>query len=196
MKRKMFLLLFLSLCFVSGNIYGQQDTAEDKPLSKREQRRADRQAERDALKEQVFNMVKDTAFVLELSTLYGKRGDSYQLSQLSNFFAVDGDQASIQYAFNNIRAYAGIGGAMSTGDLILYEVIWPKGRKPLMVRGRIAPHSNINMVLFDMTVQDSGRTRMNMTTASGTRINMEGQLVPLEESTVFRTLPLFQKGKR
>jgi hypothetical protein len=196
MKRKFFLSLFLSLFVVSGLIYAQQDTVKDKPLSKREQRRADRQAERDALKEQVFNMIKDTAFVLELSTLYGRRGESYQLSQLSNFFAVDGDQASIQYAFNNIRAYAGIGGSMSTGDLIQYEVIWPKGKKPLMVRGRIAPHSNINMVLFDMTVQDSGRTRMNMTTASGTRINMEGQLVPIEESTVFRTLPLFQKRAR
>jgi hypothetical protein len=196
MKRKFFLSLFLSLFVVSGLIYAQQDTVKDKPLSKREQRRADRQAERDALKEQVFNMIKDTAFVLELSTLYGRRGESYQLSQLSNFFAVDGDQASIQYAFNNIRAYAGIGGSMSAGDLIRYEVIWPKGKKPLMVRGRIAPHSNINMVLFDMTVQDSGRTRMNMTTASGTRINMEGQLVPIEESTVFRTLPLFQKRAR
>jgi hypothetical protein len=196
MKRKLLLLLFLSLIVVSGHIFAQQDTANEKPLSKREQRRADRQAERDALKEQVYNMIKDTSFVLELSTLYGRRGESYQLSQLSNFFAVDGDQASIQYAFNNIRTYAGIGGSMSTGDLIRYEVIWPKGKKPLMVRGRIAPHSNINMVLFDMTVQDSGRMRMNMTTASGTRINLEGQLVPLEESTVFRTLPLFQKGTR
>jgi hypothetical protein len=194
MKRKLFLLLLLSFCFVAGHTYGQQDAASDKPLSKREQRRADRHAEREVLKKQVFEMIKDTAFVLELSTLYGKRGESYQLSQLSNFFALDGDHASIQYAFNNIRAYAGIGGSMSTGDLIQYEVIWPKGKKPLMVRGRIAPHSNINMVLFDMTVQDSGRTRMNMTTASGTRINLEGQLVPFEESTVFKTLPLFRRG--
>ncbi len=191
--KKLFLHLFLSaLLLGSIEIQAQTETV-DQQKSKRELRREARNTEREVQRQLVMQMLTDTSFVLELSTIYGRRGDSYQLNPLSNFFAIDGELASIQYAFNNIPRFAGIGGSMSTGDLIVYEVIEPKGKKPLLVRGRIAPHSRAGLVLFEMHVQDSGNTRMNMTTASGDRINLEGQLVPTNESVVFKTTPLFRR---
>jgi hypothetical protein len=193
MKQITIILLLFLFSGLLQTVNAQQAAYSDEKKSQQQTRREQRQAEREAHERKIIQMLRDTTMVLEMSTLYGVRGDSYQLNRLSNFFAIVGRLASIQYAFNQFRGFSGLEGLMNTGDLIAYELIEPTGKKPILVKGRIAPHSTSSMVLFEMHVFKNGRVRMNMTTASGRRVNIEGELIHPNESAVFKTLPLFRK---
>ncbi len=192
MKALIISSLMIVLGFCAQNLLAQEQTEKSDTKSKRELRREIRKAEQEAREVQLMQMLRDTTFVFEISTLYGFRGDSYRLNPLSNFFAVIGRNASIQYAFNQFPGFSGIEGMHNTGELIAYELTKPGKNKPLLVKGRISPYSSGSMVLFEIFVQKNGRALMDMTTASGRRIKLEGDLIMPANSKVFKTMPLIR----
>ena len=64
----------------------------------------------------MLEMVQNRQFVLQSHTLYSRRGQTAFVSPVTNFIAVDGDNAVIQLAFDNASpGFNGLGGITLEG---------------------------------------------------------------------------------
>lgn len=163
--------------------------AQETQLSKKElkaQRKAKEAAEAQFRYETAMNAIKEGKFVLEADKITFKRGQFVYVTSFTNFIMVNGDKATVQLAFNTMRSGPnGIGGITVDGTISDPKIKTTK-RGDLIytfsIQG-IGISAQINLTLNegDNTAEADVNPNFN-----SNRTTMSGNIVPLEESNVFK----------
>lgn len=179
----LWLLLFISI----GGVI--QLHAQETQLSKKQQkalRKAQESAEAKLRYDIAYQAIKDRKFVLEADKITFKRGQFVYVTSFTNFIMVNGDNATVQLAFNTMRSGPnGIGGITVDGTISNPKMkVNKKGdvTYSFAVQGAgISAQINLRLTRDDNTAEADVNPNFN-----SNRTTMSGTIVPLEESTVFK----------
>ena len=192
MKTKILILVIgvmLGLEPVTTAVAQDSPNKNGQELSRKEKKEL-RKKQQEAIDQADFEKAKDALengnWVLEANRLYTKWGRTINVSDQTNFVSLENNTVYMQLAFNNLIGPNGLGG------------ITLKGR-PTNIKISEDKHGNItykmsvngNALTADITVRLTNGNRYAdaevnaMTTSS--RLQFAGQLVPLEESTTYRS---------
>ncbi|MCB0497926.1 MAG: DUF4251 domain-containing protein [Cyclobacteriaceae bacterium] len=190
MKRlSIFLVLVLSFVVVTSNAQSFQEQRDAKKKEKAE-KRAVQQEEAKANNARLLELVKTKKFVLEANTLYSKSGSSYQLNSTTNFVGFDGENSTIQLAFDGLIGWNGIGGVTLDGTISKMEV--KENKKGLGFTINATVRQNVGgAVTMIFRVSSDGSARVDMNGSFGDRLSFQGYIVSLENSRVYKGTSLF-----
>jgi len=180
--------LLVIVLLLSGVVFGQ--TKAEKKAAKKAKKEA-------KLKREIANadtlvaIMESKQFVLEAHTLYDKKGQNYVLSPNINFVAFDGDNSTIQLAFQNLVGWNGVGGITLDGKVTLLEVDRKPGETSFNVNARVKNKGGGGMTMMFFRVSSEGFARVEMNGSFGERISFQGRIVPLSESSVYKGMPVY-----
>lgn len=185
MKKIITLLLLLSIS-IGGALHIQ---AQETTLSKKEQkalRKAQESAQAKLRYDIAFQAIKDRKFVLEADKITFKRGQFVYVTSFTNFIMVNGNNATVQLAFNTMRSGPnGIGGITVDGTISNPKMeVSKKGDVTctFSVQGAgISAQISLRLTRGDNVAEADVNPNFN-----SNRTTMSGVIVPLEESTVFK----------
>ncbi|MDD3636863.1 MAG: DUF4251 domain-containing protein [Bacteroidales bacterium] len=194
--KKILMALLAVFMLISGA--NAQDTLHDLTPKeyrklKRQERKLAREQELLESREKIIAMVHDTAFVLEVNTFIGLRGQTESVSYLTNFFAADGADAVIQFSFDHIVGLNELGGFPNHGTLIQYKVESDNPKRPIIVLGRFRLTSGAGNIPFELAIQDNGSARLSLTNRRQRQITLSGRLVSPDETSVYKGTRLFKE---
>jgi len=169
--------------------YSQAQTKEEKARAKAE--RKIQQARVDSLLfEEAKRNMENRNFILEADRVVFKRGRSVYVMSNTNFIAVKGEKATVQVAFNvPASGLNGLGGVTVDGRISSYKVTYGKKGNmdvSMSVTG-VGISARVNISLPKGTNQASADIYPNF---NSNRLTLEGEIVPLEQSRVFKGSPL------
>lgn len=180
------LLLFVGLSFSATTVNAQ---------SKREQRKAERVERKEQEKQQLeanieklLSLVEERQLVLEAHTIYDRRQNSYPVSPSTNFVAINGKYATIQIAFPGAIGRNGLGGVTIDGRVSSYEVSHKKKNAPITINAQVSSATLGNSTLT-LRIYDNGTARASIRGSFGSEISFAGNLVNLENTTVYKGSP-------
>lgn len=185
MKKVIFLITALVIAAASG--YAQDDNGR-KPTK---QERKAQEARIDSMKSTMAEKaIEDSAFVLEADQVTFKRGYTAYVTSNTNFVAVSGGRASVQVAFNvPWPGFNGLGGITVDGYISRYEKTKDKKGNvylKMSVNGR-GISAQVFLTLWAGSNKATVSVQQNF--YSG-RITLDGEIVPLEYSGVFKGVAL------
>ena len=184
--KRIILLLALAVFVAIGA--GAQDKKERK-LTKQERKALE--ARKDSqISARARQAVYDTAFVVEADEVTFKRGYTAHVTSDTNFIAVCGGEAVVQVAFNvPWPGFNGLGGITVDGYINKYERTEDeKGNVyvQMSVNGR-AISAQVFITLWADTDEATVSVQQNF--YSG-RITLNGKVVPVGESRVYKAMPV------
>lgn len=160
-------------------------TAGNKKPSKQERKAM--QARIDSLMNlKAQSAINDTAFVIEADEVTFKRGYTVHVTSNTNFIAFCGDKAVVQVAFNvPWPGFNGLGGITVEGSVSKYKKTTDKKGNVYIQAGvqGVGISAQVFITLPNGTDKASASVQQNF--YSG-RITLNGNVVPLEESNVFK----------
>lgn len=160
-------------------------TGDNKKLSKQERKAL--QARIDSLTfQKALSTINDTAFVVEADQVTFKRGYTVHVTSNTNFIAFCGDRAVVQVAFNvPWPGFNGLGGITVEGSVSKYKKTTDKKGNVYIQAGvqGVGISAQVFITLPNGTDKASVSVQQNF--YSG-RITLSGNVVPLEESNVFK----------
>ncbi len=197
MKSKMFIWILSVMLFFGGTFTTYaQDTVKltKKELRKFERRKKKEEKERSSFKQRLkyAKMLKDQRFVFQANILFGPQGESYSVSPSINFLAVKGNQVVLQFGFEGVIGWNGVGGLTSEGYLENYK--FEPGKKKnsaLSINSRVRPISTTGSPYFHLTVLDDGSAQLDVNMALGGHLRMSGYIVSLKKADIFKGQTLF-----
>lgn len=179
MKRLMqFGVAAILLILASAPAYAQRQSEKEAQKAKQEQEMREN-------KERALELIDNKTFVLKAHTLYDRHLNSYQVQSNTNFVKINGDQAAVQLAFNNVVGWNGLGGITVTGHLTGFKVSDQDGLGPITVRADISSTSSGFLSLY-MTVFPDGLARATVTGDFGSRVTFSGYFVDLDGSGIYQ----------
>lgn len=180
--KKFFLLVVAALFCCVG--YSQAQTNEKKLT--REEKKAAQKALDMSYFEEAKQAIESQAFTLEADRVIFKRGRSAFVTANTNFVTVNGEQSSVQVAFNTtLSGPNGIGGVTVDGRVSNYQVKTDKKGNVFVsfsVMG-IGISAQVNITLTHGSNQASVDIRPNF---NSNRLTLTGTLLPLDKSNVFK----------
>lgn len=133
--------------------------------------------------------VDDKTYVLEAMQVFNKEGMSFQMNSSTNFVYVNGDKAVIQLAFDGIVGWNGVGGITIKGRITKYEVDKENPNKPIYIKMSIQGSTGFQDIA--LWVSSNGQGEAQVTDNKGNRIRFTGNIVSLEESSVYVGMETF-----
>lgn len=183
-------IIFLSLVLMmvgfvgyaqSSSAFIQQNRKELK-LKKKEARAKAAQESR----KYYANLLKNKAFIMEATQLYGPAGNMFVVSPTTNFFAVRKNKIIFQYGLG-FGGRNGLGGMTAEGFITHYKFNQePSKNKALSVSGQIKPKGSGMPGYFNITVNNNGNGYLTITFPVGGTLSMSGRVVALPEGNVFK----------
>lgn len=153
---------------------------------KKELRKKQREAINQANFQRAVAALEDGNWVLEANRLYTKWGRTINVSDQTNFVSLEDSTAYMQLAFNNYIGPNGLGGITLKGRPTSIKMSTDK-------HGNITYHMSVigNALNADITVRLNNGNQyadadVEAMTTSG-RLRFAGSLVPLDESTTYRS---------
>ena len=191
---KTFLLFgFFSIC-IAINAYSQIENPDARNLSKEERKelkKAKKEEEKRKREEELKKFeryVETRAWVVEAHTVFGKRGQSYQMDPTINFVGVSGETTTIQLSFNGILGWNGVGGITMDGKIGKYE--YSNDGKAVILK-MSAMGSRLGNVDIFLTISGNANGRATLSGSWGERIVFQGKFVSLDESRVYKGAPSY-----
>ena len=181
-------LLFLSvIVFVLlAGVTAGQENKDDRKISRSEKKEA-RQAELNSQKEAMLGLILGRQFVLEASSAQDQYGAKVFLTPMTNFVAVNSENATVQLAFEQIAGWNGIGGITLDGAITSYKVSEGKPGKSIHVQMRVAG-AGIASHQF-ITIEPYGDASLEIQGDKGQRVIFNGKILPLDQSSVYKGIP-------
>ena len=181
--KKILSTLVICVAFLSTGVLQAQET--ERELTREEKK--EMQAKLDSLLfEEAKQALNDKAFTLEADKVVFKYGQMAYVNSNTNFVSVDGEQAVVQVAFNiPVSGPNGLGGVTVDGSVSSYEVKEDK-------------KGNLRLTMNVMGAGISARVEIGMMKGSNqasveifpnfnsNRLTLNGVLLPLHKSTVFK----------
>ncbi|MDW7692662.1 DUF4251 domain-containing protein [Flammeovirgaceae bacterium SG7u.111] len=186
---KKLILSLLVLFQLSAVAVFAQENKEEKKLTKKEKKEL-KMRERLEQKEVLLAIINEGRFVIETHTVYDRYGQSYNMNPNINFVAIDKDKSTIQLAFNHLVGWNGVGGITLDGTVTKLEINEGKNNKAIQVQMRVS-NRGTGWADINISVSNDGYARAYIRGDFGERITFSGQLVSLEESSVYKGMPLF-----
>lgn len=179
--KKISLLLIVLL---SAVIVFAQDTKEDKKAARKTRKE---EQQRIALNnsEELKAIIASKQFVLEANMLFSKGGMTYNLNSTTNFVGFDGDNSTIQLAFNSLVGWNGVGGVTLDGKVTKMEIKGKEG-KPNFTVNAVVSNNTGGLVTMIFRISSDGNARVDMTGSFGDRLSYQGRIVKLSESRVYK----------
>jgi hypothetical protein len=189
---KRLVLISFSLVFVMA-AYGQ----DDKQLSKKElrrlqkeQRKAEQADELERMGKLTEYMVSSRHFVLEADFLSDRQGSRVPVEPTLNFIIVDSLNGTIQLGSAQTVGYNGVGGATVDGRISSYEYsAIGKNKNSYSVIMNFM--SSIGTYYITLMVNADGKTDASVRGNWSGVLNYHGQLVPLDESRIYKGYSTF-----
>lgn len=154
-----------------------------KPLTPQEQ------AELDKKKAKYTEIFEKQSFALEANTVYSKKGQSFQVNSTINFVLLKEGKGTLQLGFDQLVGWNGVGGLTLDGNVRNYEVI--PGKDKQMPRVRFDMNGALGWATVNITVNSSGMGRATVDGNFGERITFAGPINSLEESRIYKGMPMF-----
>lgn len=181
MKRALFIVLAAFMAFAGA---AAQDGGERK-LTKQERKAM--QARVDSiLNVRAVKAVTDTMFVLEADQVVFKYGHVAYVTSNTNFVKFDGDRAVVQVAFNvPWSGFNGLGGITVEGNASKYDVTTDK-RGNIYIDASVSGRGISAQLMLTLMAGSNKATVTIIPNFNSGRITLEGSIVPLEDSSVFK----------
>lgn len=173
--------------FTPGATIAQTDKKEQRKTERAEKKRRKEEVRQERMS-LIKELTEDRSFVLEAHSVSGRRGVSFQVSPVTNFVMIEGNQVVLQTGNNFGFGYNGVGGITLEGTIKDYEVISKRKNSISVLLHFSEPvfgHSSLNI-----DIHENGVASARMIGSQGSRINFQGQFVPLESSRVFEGRPV------
>ncbi|CDC01510.1 uncharacterized protein BN659_01680 [Bacteroides sp. CAG:443] len=180
--KKYVLFMILALTMVVGRVQAQ---STEQNLSREEKKALQEQLD-SLLAVEAVQAINEKAFTLEADRVVFKYGNMAYVNSNTNFVSVKGDNAVVQVAFNiPISGPNGIGGVTVDGSVSDYEVKTDK-------KGNISISMNVMGTGISARVFISLPKGTNHATVeinpnfNSNRMTLEGVILPIEKSNVFK----------
>ncbi|MEN7547073.1 DUF4251 domain-containing protein [Rapidithrix thailandica] len=181
MKLSQLLLLLGLMGLLLGCAKKQYDYV-GKEITKREAKEQ-KQKEMQERKQEMLEMLRQKKFALEAHTLYDRYSNSYPMNSATNFISVDSANAVIQFAFDGIVGWNGIGGVTLEGRVNHIEI--KELKNSIAVDLRISGASS-GFLTIGMSVMPNGNATSTVRGSFGGRFSFKGQVVSLDKSRVYK----------
>ena len=177
---------------LGASVHAQVSTSDtrDNPKAQREAERSRQKAEAEAQEAALYaaavQALKENRFVVEVDRVVFKYGDVAYVNTNTNFILVDEDEGSVQVAFNTpYSGPNGIGGVTVDGrvsGIKLKESKKGKINYNFSVQG-----TGISAQIFLTLSAGSNQATVTITPNFNSRtLTLYGEIVPLEQSSVFK----------
>jgi hypothetical protein len=181
MKKVVLLFMALVACVTFSQAQTKEEKARTRAERKLEQERIDA-----LLFEEARQSIENRNFILEADRVIFKRGRSAFVMSNTNFVSVNGEHATVQVAFNVPGGgLNGLGGVTVDGRISGYKVTYGKKGNlevSMNVLG-VGISAQVNIFLPKGTNEASVDIYPNF---NSNRLTLEGNIVPLEQSRVFK----------
>jgi hypothetical protein len=175
-------IISLLILFLAINISAQENLSrKESRMAKKQKKEAAAQASYDSL----FQVINSKQFVLEANYLDNLKGRRSVVLPTLNFIKVDSATNSvIQIGSNRGLGYNGVGGVTAEGRLTRYEVSRNDKKKTIHVSMSLISNIGLYDILLDVDAEN--RAVAVVTGLERGRLQYEGNIVPLEESSVYQ----------
>jgi hypothetical protein len=191
MKKFVFLLVIL---FSLSLAFPPQGFSQTKQLIKKEQRKLDKQKKRAArakkdaaLRKFYAQLIRNKQWVFQATVLYDTYGQTYSVTPDVNFVAVKDNKIILQFGFQGVVGWNGVGGVTAEGFLTDYK--FDPGKTPedaMTITAHIRPKFGGGSPYFTMTIQNDGTSQIMITLENGSLLRMTGQLYSPAQSSVYK----------
>lgn len=181
-KLKIILILISFLVSVDMG-FAQARERSDRQLEKAEKKRI-RQEEKEKQKEEVFSLVKNQHFLMEITSLRGKYSYQQQVSPNVNFIKVEGDQLTLQTAGGFHPGYNGLGGITLHGRITSLEVLNPDDDNNIALLIHYTS-TVLGSSTLSVNINADGYANARVSDNWGGRATFYGRLVDPDENRVF-----------
>ncbi len=188
--KKILILATMMLLFMNGSLIAMtptQQTAEETKKELTKEQKKQLQAALDSLlHKEALEAVESKAFTLEADQVTFKYGQVAYVTPNTNFVCVNGDEATLQTAFNiPISGFNGLGGITVDGTLSNFKTEHLKdgdATVSMQVMG-----TGVSATVFIRLYKDSNKATVSiMPNFSSNNISLTGYIVPLQKSNVFK----------
>jgi len=181
-------LVFISLMCIFSSIF-LAEAQEEKKLSRKERKELKKQQQAEQ-KEALLQLLNSKAWVIEAHTVFDRYNNSFQLNPTINFVGVKGDEGAIQLGFNGLIGWNGVGGVTIDGNVTKYEIKEGKDKSSPSVNLRFQGRG-VGSATINITVNSSGQATARVSGDFGDRITFSGNIISLDNSTVYKGQSLF-----
>jgi len=162
---------------MSGGLFAQNVNNHSKASKKKE--RKERDEKRYSL---IKQSIENKAFVLEADNLRDRYGNRAFVSSNINFVSVDSTIAVIQIGSNSHIGPNGVGGVTAKGQVSNWKLKENKKTKSFLLSFTVM--TNIGIYDLHFTIGGTYATA-RLTGLRAGELTFEGQVVPIEDSSVF-----------
>ena len=182
------ILILIVVLLSSGFVFGQETKEERKAARKARKEEQKRIALENS--QQLQAIIETKMFVLEAHTLFDKRGTSYNLNSTTNFVGFDGENSTIQLAFDQLIGWNGLGGLTVDGKIRTMEIKGKENQPQFTVNAAVQNRGG-GLVTMLFRVSSDGNARVDMSGSFGEKVSFQGRIVSLVNSSVYKGTPLF-----
>ncbi len=136
--------------------------------------------------ERMVALVENRTFVIEANTLYDRFQNRYEVSPTINFVKIDGDEGVVQFGFNQLVGYNGVGGLTFEGRISGYKITRKKSQGPITITTNISSPGLSGPATLNVTISNNGLARATIIGSFGSRITFAGTVYDLEETRVYQ----------
>ena len=177
-----------SLLIVTNGLFAQEEQQSKQDNKKLEKEQKKQQKQETELAE--FNLAKAMAesqsFVFTGSEMFTAEG-SASLNARTNFFYVDKDEATLQFAFEGLQYIPnpnGLGGITSKGDVTKYTYKADNPKKPVSIQVTVKPLAGQGKGIHQMVVTIFGDDYAELLLQSS-GIRVKGSIMKPEDSKIY-----------
>jgi hypothetical protein len=189
---------FMGMLVVAGMFSVTPATAQTHSVTQKEKRHLEQMRRKKAKSEKrkvshdyYLQLLQKKYFVFQADYLTDTQGNSFILSPDVNFMSVSGDNVVLQFGFDDVIGWNGVGGITVRGTLFNYRLDQGKKNKGLNVRSDmhiigpgLPPHINL-------WVSDDGTAQLTILTGTGDQVTLFGRIMAPEKAYIYKGVPLF-----
>jgi len=163
-------------------VFTEPSQAQDKSKSDvKKQQKMEMRKNKDA----ILKLVDQKSFVIKADMLQDRYLNNYNVNSTVNFVKIDSNKAVVQFAFDNVVGWNGVGGLTEEGRLSGYRVDGRKGLDPVSVIADISSSGSGFLTLY-ITIFNDGMARATVTGSFGSRITFSGNFVSLDGARIYQ----------
>ncbi len=179
-------IAFLMLMFIGSVSAQEQQESKDKKSLTKEEKKQQKEADQLADFKKAKSLAEARSFVFQGSEMFTAEG-SAPLSARTNFFYIEGDEATLQFTLEGwqyIPNPNGLGGITSKGKITKYSYTADNPKKPVSIQVTVQPlagqGSGIHQIV--VTIYGDGYAEL-LLQSSGVRV--KGSIVTPEDSKIY-----------
>lgn len=188
MKRLNIVLLAVALMCTASITMAQTSEKELKKIERAKKKKA-REQQYSQNKEEFLELLNNKNFTIKATTLQSRNSFTYNVTPITNFIKVEGDEVTVQTAGGMHPGYNGLGGLTINGRITKYEVAEESDshsiNATIMFNSAVLGHSTMYL-----SIQPTGNTTARISDNWGGRITYRGTFEDLNESRVYEGMTI------